>query len=345
MKIMVVSFTPKGARLSREMADHLNEAGHCVKAYSKYGGFGLLPLEKGLKAFTEEAFLSSQALIFIGAAGIAVRAIAPCLNSKATDPAVIVVDEIGEHVIPILSGHLGGANGLARRIAEDLGGKAVITTATDLNGVFAVDLWAKEQGLHIMNIEHIKHVSAALLHGQSIGFCCEYPVQGELPDFLTAGPAETGICILGSGHPRADRSPFKKTLFLRPRQYVAGIGCRKGIDADLLERVFLGTLQAVNLSPELVQGVATIDLKKEEAAILRLCDKYGYCLKIFSKEELMAAEGRFSSSEFVRAITGADNVCERAALLASDQGKLVLGKTAGSGVTAALAAKTWRCVF
>lgn len=345
MKITMVSFTRKGALLSRTLADKLTEAGHGVSAYSKYGGDGLLPLEKDLREFTKEAFLASQALVFIGAAGIAVRAIAPFLNSKASDPAVIVINETGEYVIPILSGHLGGANSLALQTADFLGGRAVITTATDINDVFSVDVWAKGHDLHIMNLENIKHVSAALLNGQTIGFCSEHPMDGELPDFMTDGPAETGICIVGPEHQRSDKPPYKQTLFLQPKCYVAGIGCRKGIAPALLEDVFLGTLQAMDLSPELVQGVATIDLKKEEAAILRLCDTYGYRLKIYSKEELMAAEGSFSSSEFVRTITGADNVCERAALLASDQGKLVLGKTAKAGVTVAIAVKTWRCGF
>jgi len=345
MKITMVSFTRKGALLSRELADDLTEAGHAVRAYSNYGGYGLLPLEKGLKEFTRDAFSSSQALVFIGAAGIAVRAIAPWLDSKATDPAVIVIHETGAYVIPILSGHLGGANSLAEGIADFLGGKAVITTATDINGMFAVDLWAKERDLHILNIENIKHVSAALLNGQPVGFRCEYPLDGEIPDFLTADPAETGICIWGAEHPGAERPPYEKTLVLQPKQYVAGIGCRKGIDGGLLERVYLESLQAIGISPELVRYVATIDLKKKEDAILRLCDRYGYRLITYSKDELMAAEGPFSSSEFVRAVTGADNVCERAARLASDHGRLILGKTAGSGVTVAVAVKTWRCGF
>jgi cobalt-precorrin 5A hydrolase len=345
MKITMVSFTRKGALLSRELADDLKEDGHCIGAYSKYGGYGLLPLEKDLKEFTKEAFAGSQALVFIGAAGIAVRAIAPYLNSKASDPAVIVIQEDGEFVIPILSGHIGGANALAERIAGFLGGRAVITTATDVNGVFAADLWAKENDLHIMNIESIKHISAALLNSQSVGFRCEYPVDGEMPGFFTKGEAVSGIYILGPENRQTEKPPFENTLFLRPKQYTVGIGCRKGIPADLLEEVFLGILNAMDISPSLVQSVATIDLKKEEEAILRLCEKFGYKLKIYSKEELMAAEGRFSSSEFVRTITGTDNVCERAALLASDQGKLALGKTAGSGVTVAIAVKTWRCGF
>lgn len=345
MRITLISFTRKGAYLTERLVKYLQAEGNSVQAHSKYEGKGLFRLEDSLKDITAKAFLNSSAIIFVGAAGIAVRAIAPFLNSKASDPAVIVINETGEDVIPILSGHLGGANKLAESIAVFLGGRAVITTATDLNNVFAVDIWANKKGLHILNPENIKHVSAALLNGQKTGFKSDFPQDGELPEYFTNHTADTGIMILGPQNQGMDEPPFSKTLFLRPRQYVVGIGCRKGIAPEVLEEVFIEALQARNISQDLVFCIATIDLKKDEEAIIRLCNKFGCVLKLFTKEELMKAQGSFASSEFVRTVTGADNVCERAAFLASDQGTPVMGKTAKSGVTVAIAVKAWRCTF
>ena len=119
--------------------------------------------------------------LFIGAIGIALRAIAPYIKTKTKDPAVVVVDELGQFSIPILSGHIGGANELALQIAEDLGSIPVITTATDINKVFAVDTWAKSQGLQILNPQCIKLVSSKLLKGESVHVKSDYPIQGNLP--------------------------------------------------------------------------------------------------------------------------------------------------------------------
>jgi cobalt-precorrin 5A hydrolase len=345
MRITLVSFTKNGACICKRLTDFLRKMGHTAIGYAKYGGDALLPLEESIRNFTGKSFGNSHAIVFVGAAGIAVRAIAPFLKSKARDPAVIVINETGEYVIPILSGHLGGANRLSEIMAGFLGGKAVITTATDINGVFPVDVWAKENALYIENIGSIKHVSAALLNKEKIGFRCDFPVDGELPGFFTYETANSGICIINLDSIFMDKPPFRNTLFLRPKQYVAGIGCRKGIAAEHLEEVFLEALQKKNIPWNLVCSIATIDIKKEEEAIIKLCEKYGYEFEAYTKDELLQAKGNFSSSEFVRSITGVDNVCERAALLASNHGVSVLEKTSNSGVTVSIAVKIWRCSF
>jgi cobalt-precorrin 5A hydrolase len=345
MRITLISFTQKSSLLCKRLVDYLKEEGHSIVAYSKYGGGELPQMEDNLSALTGKAFEDSNSIIFIGAAGIAVRAIAPFLKNKASDPAVIVINETGEYVIPILSGHLGGANSLAHKLASFLGGRAIITTATDINGVFSVDVWTKENGLHILNIENIKHISAALLNGQKIGFRCDFPVEGELPEFFTKDTTDYGIYIYDHKKQNADKQPFKNTLFLCPKLFAVGVGCRKGIPEEILEEVFLETLAAENIPKNLVYCVATIDIKKEEEAIIRLCDKFRYCLKLYTNKELMEAKGSFSSSGFVRAVTGVDNVCERAAILASNHGKLIMGKRARDGVTVAIAERAWRCSF
>lgn len=134
-----------------------------------------------LAEWTSAQFVHSDALIFVGAVGIAVRAIAPHCRSKTTDPAVVVVDECGRFAVPILSGHLGGANDLARAIAAVCGAVPVITTATDAHGIFAVDEWAKHQNCMVLEPERIKLVSGKLLAGQPIYYRADFPVTGTVP--------------------------------------------------------------------------------------------------------------------------------------------------------------------
>jgi cobalt-precorrin 5A hydrolase len=344
MKITLIAFTKKGADICYKLTTCLSNEGHDTEGFSKYNCHDLNLLETNIYDFTEKVFKKDHAIVYIGAVGIAVRAIAPFVISKAKDPAVIVVDEAGEYVIPILSGHIGGANELAFKIAELINGRPVITTATDINNVFSVDVWAKKNDLYIENIENIKHISAALLDEQRVGFCSDFPVEGEIPNFLKWEKADTGIYIYNSLE-RKEHHHCTKMLLLTPKRFVVGIGCRKGIEEDIFEEVFFKILSGQNILPCLVKCIATIDIKKEEKAIISLCEKYGYRLKTYSRDELLSANGNFTSSEFVRSITGVENVCERAAFLASDKGELILRKTINNGITIAAAARSWRCRF
>ena len=185
-----------------------------------------------LAEWTSAQFVHSDALIFVGAAGIAVRAIAPHCKCKATDPAVVVVDECGRFAVPILSGHLGGANDLARAIAAVCGAVPVITTATDAHGIFAVDEWAKHQNCMVLEPERIKLVSGKLLAGQPVYYWA---------DFLITGTAPAGLCP-AEAPKKADFAltlcPTGQALHLVPRIGVLGIGCKRGTSADTLEAAF-----------------------------------------------------------------------------------------------------------
>ncbi len=309
-------------------------------------------MEGSLSQLVEKVFHNSEALIFIGAVGIAVRLIAPFIRAKDKDPAVIVIDEKGSYVIPILSGHLGGANQIAYELADVLKGQAVITTATDVNRVFSVDVWAKEQELHIHNMEAIKYISAALLKGEKIGFVCDYEIDGELPEFITATHTATGTTGLNIGTKAGiyisediANNLFEHTLQLTPKNYVLGIGCRRNVEVEILEKTVLNYMGALNLSPDLFSTVATIDIKEKEPAILAFCNKFRLSLSIYSSAALNKAAGEFTASDFVKNTVGVDNVCERAAFLASKEGEIVLRKTFSQGVTVAIAKKKWRCRF
>lgn len=191
MKLAILSFTATGKQLGERLCRLLTAQGHQVAASSTKAG-------ADLHSWTAAWFTDADGLIYIGAAAIAVRAIAPHLKSKTTDPAVLCVDELGRFVIPLLSGHIGGANSLARQIGALLGATAVITTATDLHGLFAVDTWAKSQGLALRNAEAIKRVSGKLLDGETIRVFSEFPVAGALPaGLLLVGEEEPCDLYLG----------------------------------------------------------------------------------------------------------------------------------------------------
>jgi Cobalamin biosynthesis protein CbiG len=290
--------------------------------------------------YIRDNFDSSDALIFVGAAGIAVRLAAPYIKSKAEDPAVIVIDELGENVIPILSGHLGGANRLAKMIAERIGGNAVVTTATDINHKFAIDEWTAENGCLITDMSIIKEVSSAILKGEPVGLDPgDFEVSGKLPEGLTYSDARIGICVGLSG--RRDR--YEVTLNAVPRIVDIGVGCRKGTGSDEFEKFILEMLDKHNIDICSVSAIATIDIKKEEKCLADFCRKYRIPEKFFSADDLCRVEGDFESSDFVRKTTGVGNVCERSA--AAGGGRMIIRRTAGKGMTAAAAANKWKVVF
>ena len=286
-----------------------------------------------LDAWTRDCFAHCEALIFIGAAGIAVRAVAPYVQSKLSDPAVVCVDEKAQWVIPLLSGHLGGANTLARKIAALTGGEAVITTATDLNGAFAVDLWAKKQGLILLQPSRIRIVSSDILRGDTIRIAGCFP-EGTPPDQVETEDSENEADVLISY-----RESGTDALQLVPRVLTLGIGCRRGVRADLLEDLFCQFCRERGILPQAVEQAASIDRKMEEEGLLTFCANRGFPLHFFSAGELLSAEGDYSASDFVERTVGVDNVCERAAVLATG-GILTERKFACEGVTFALAERT-----
>ena len=335
MIIRLVSYSARGCGTAGKIAEGLRSREHDCRCFAP-AAYCRNPdtetLEQAATQWAEDGFREAGALVFCCAAGIAVRAIAPCIESKQKDPAVVVVDEWGKFAIPILSGHLGGANELALMIAEDISAIPVVTTATDLNHVFAVDVFAKKNHLRIEDMQLAKEVSAALLAGKSVGFRSDLPCHGELPRGLTEKDAELGICITAD----PGKVPYEKTLRLLPMRYAAGLGCRRGKSAEELEAFLLRQLADCGVGIHELRCVASIDLKEDEAGLVSLCKKFGLPFVTYSAEQLNAVPGDFSGSEFVKKTIGVDSVCERSAALASGGG-LVKRKTAADGMTFALA--------
>lgn len=334
----IVSFTGRGAALAERVRRCLKDM--LSECYDRADDKSLR--KTALSRFAQQAMVDCDLLIFIGAAGIAVRAVAPYLAGKAFDPAVLVLDENGRFVISLLSGHLGGANEYTGRLADALGAEAVITTATDGRGVFAVDTWAKSQNLIVRETARIREVSAALLRGERVGFRCAGRVEGRIPPGLeTRGDFPVGVSV---GVDTA-AEPFACTLHLIPRAVRLGIGCRRGTSADAIDAAASAALRQAGLPFEALRGAATIDRKADEPGLAAFCAASGLPLQIFTASELAAVPGEFTPSAFVRETVGVENVCERAAVASAGNGRLLLRKTALNGVTVALAAEEWRICF
>lgn len=336
MTIWLISYTARGRALGARVADILRAGGHGCRTFAlpKFCGAGDEPLTLSAGDWAGEGFRQADALVFVCASGIAVRAIAPHVKDKRTDPAVLVVDERGTFVIPLLSGHLGGANALADRLAAKIGATPVLTTATDVNGLFAVDVFAQTNDLYIEDMVALaKAVSAALLAGQPVGFRSDLPVTGDLPRGLTAGDADLGIQVSAGRE-----APFPRTLRLIPRRYAVGLGCRRGKGEEELFAFLRENLDRCGVGLRELRALASIDLKKDEPGLVALAQKLGLPLLTYSAEALQEVSGDFTPSAFVQEVTGVDSVCERAAVLSSG-GQLIVRKIARDGMTFALAQK------
>lgn len=369
-KLAVLSFTDRGQRLAERLADAM----HGTASRSSH--------TLSVSEWTKQQFQTADAILFVGACGIAVRAIAPFLVSKVSDPAVVVVDERAHFAIPILSGHLGGANDLAREVSRVCGAQPVITTATDINGVFAVDEWARHQHCRIQNPGCIRYVSSALLNQDTVPVVSCLPVMGEVPEGIryvpdlsdgmnemmehadSNAPEEKGsltekkdrqkkqtLWEVMEGYPAGILVDFKTTgetlkftgqltkkhiIWLVPQILVLGIGCRKGTSAKQLEKGLHRFLVKNGICRAAITAAASIDIKKKEPGLQQFCRKNEWALETYPAAVLQKAHGHFTPSDFVRSVTGVDNVCERSAAVCSG-GPLLVKKQIEEGVTFALA--------
>lgn len=335
MKIAVFAYSRRGCQTAMQILRILPLEEIAAFAPEKYCDDGFSPIRKEQYS---ELFQQCDALIFVGACGIAVRQIAPYVRSKLTDPAVVCVDELAQFVIPLLSGHIGGANALALTLAHSLGATPVVTTATDINHKFSVDAWAARNHCVLDDMGKAKAVSAAILE-RDIPILCDLPVAGSYPaGTIPAASGQLGIYI---GWER--KEPFETTLHVIPQLLHLGIGCRKGTSQEAIEEAVSSVLSVNQIHPKAIKCAASIDLKASEPGLLAFCEKHRLPISFYSAQELLTLEGEFSQSGFVQQIAGVDCVCERAAKMGAD--KLIVKKTASNGVTVAIAAEKYEVCF
>ncbi len=339
--IYIVAFSTKGCSTALRIAEGLEKE---CRIFSKTTGdtTGTEKIILPLTSWTGVAFKEAESIVFVGATGIAIRAIAPHLKSKMKDPAIVCVDELGRYSISLLSGHIGGANVLTGLIASAIGAEPIITTATDINKKFSVDSFATSRNMAIGSMALAKDVSAAVLEGTFVGLRSDHPINGNVPKELTeSDEGELGIYITSSSV-----EPFKKTLRLFPKNYVLGIGCRKDTKKADIDKLVRFVLDLSDVSIKSIRLITSIDLKKEEEGLLGFADDNGIPTTFFSSEELNALPDiGYSRSDFVIKITGVDCVSERSAMAASMDGELIVKKISGNGVTVALVEEPFEVCF
>lgn len=327
MKVAVLALTIGGRKLAARLAADLE---NCEMG----------EVRGGIVATIKRLWSLYDGLICIMASGIVVRAIAPLCLDKKVDPCVLVLDEKGQFVISLLAGHLGGGNSLACRVAAMTGGAAVITTASDVTGHTALDLWIRANNLQLKNPQRLTGVSAKLVNEGQVSFFTSLPC-GRLPvDFkVVAEPALADIILSCSSH---NLGRYPEALLLCPCNLYLGLGCNRGTTAADFERAITELCGQYRLERSAIAGLASIDLKADEAGLLQFAATNKLPIRFFNKDELNRVAG-VSSSAVVMAATGAIGVAEPAAILAASTdtsvGQLIVRKVKWKDVTAAVAVK------
>ena len=359
-KTAIWAFTPGGAWLAQKIASLLpgsvlffsERLTECKLQFASLLDANVVRFAR-LKDAVADNFWEYPAHIFIMSTGITVRMIAPLIEHKTHDPAVLAADEKGLHIISLLSGHLGGANALTLKIAKLIRADPVITTATDIQGVPAIDLLAKEKNLIIENSDAIKYVSMALLTGKPVTIHDPYRIlhhdlkavvnikhptsnvqhrisNVEYPIFNIEQPS--GVFVDDICQPLP-----KKILVLRPASLVAGIGCNRNTSVDEIRMQLEDVLARFNLSQMSLKCLASIDLKADEKGLLTLAEELNLPLKFYNREELNSVKTIENPSAVVEKYVGVKGVCEAAAILGANQGQLIAPKQKTPNVTVAIA--------
>ena len=332
MKIAVFAYSPRGCETAKCVKFCFSDPDITLYAPERLDAPGFLPI--GEPDFYGEQFRTMDALIFVGACGIAVRHVAPYIQDRKTDPAVLVVDELGKFVIPLLSGRISGANDLALSLANALGAMPVVTASKDVTGTFSVDAWAAKNRCSINNMQLAKNVSD-MIENKDIPVFSEFPVVSPYPGGLfRSGEGKLGIYISCS-----TSAPFGKTLQLIPKILQIGIDCPAGTPASDISDAVDRLLEANSLDERAICGVGVIDSLRNEPGILKFCEERHYPAAFCSSAELAAVEGDFSGPES----DTLNNISERAAMVGAE--KLVVHETTVNGITVAIAQKYMEVKF
>jgi cobalt-precorrin 5A hydrolase len=351
--IAVIALTTKGVETAAKITAALEKLEIKTSLYSPEQCVQdwVIPLDMRLGEFVRDIFGKVDAIIAVMAAGIIVRAIAPCLKSKLTDPAVVCVDVSGSFAISLLSGHYGGANELTRIVAREIGATPVITTASDVLGKTSVDDVARLLNFKIQNPDSLVPVNSALVNDKRVTLVLVGNIQ--VPETIVGYEVkrvtswEQGVALLEefdagaiiAEKPMSTRSS-KPVTILTPKKIVVGVGARKNASENQIIAAVDSALARVNLPVERVSRLATVDIKKDSLSMVSAAEKLGLPIDFFSVEALRSVKnaGLSPDSKLVQEKIGVGGVCERAALIkAGKNAKLILKKTKMNGVTVAIA--------
>jgi len=285
-----------------------------------------------IKDFSKVLMEAYPVIIYVMAMGIVVRSIAPYLRHKSVDSAVLCLSVDGQYIIPVLSGHLGGANQVAHQIADLLEAEPVITTASDILGRMAVDMFAKKHHLVIDSYEQAKKMTAMLIDEELVEIIGEIQLE-EVSVRKEISPKAKGIILLSY---KTDKSIMLPYVQLIPKHLVLGIGVRRGIALEQIEATVKEICETNYLSYKGIGEMASINLKADEVGLLELAKKWHIPFTLYTAKELATVVEQFDQSDFVRKITGVGAVSMPAGCLASKKGKCLVEKVAKQGVTVSI---------
>lgn len=346
---------PLAARIAASLGD---AELHVSERLAAEAPAGALPFPLPMREALARSFHQRRAHVFVMAIGAVVRMIAPLLRGKGTDPAVVCLDEAGRFAVPILSGHLGGANALARRIAAALGAQAVVTTASDVQGTLAVDLLGADLGWRFEDPRgNATRAAAAMVNGEPVAIVLgdgapeRWPEAWALPPHATlcdaldepACAAAEAVLVVTDRAVPCDEPALSRAVLYRPRSLVLGIGCDRATPAELVARGVEAVLAEHSLAVASVREIASVDLKADEPALQALAARLGCPFRTFGAAELDATPGILNPSERVARHVGTRGVAEPAALRAAGAARLLVPKRvytepgAGRSMTLAVA--------
>lgn len=332
MKVAIVSVSDKGKKLAVTIKEKMDNDSTIIRADV---------FHKNVKKCLKIAFYEYDAIIAVMASGILIRSIAPYIESKTSDPAVLNIDDNGNFVISTLSGHLGGANSLTNKIAALIGATPVITTSSDINNRLGIDVLARDLYMSIDRPKEILFFNKAIIEGHEITLTSKSKKE-YLIEYLKNNTLEIDVCFNYSEDLDEDEirvSLDNHELTLKERKMVVGIGCRRGKECEKIYEGLKKSFSDLNIDKSRVNQFASAEIKKDEKGILELSEKLNVPVNFVELEKLKLFDSNdVQKSEFVKSKFGIYGVCEPSALImAGFDSKLIYKKTSFDGVTIAVA--------
>lgn len=334
MSMSIFSVTKGGYELSKQLNDIYPNAQ--LYASKKFGLSPHTLMDGNFKVCVEEAFQKDKAIVFVMASGIVVRTIAPLLKSKVEDPAVIVIDEKGNNVISLLSGHIGGGNALTHEIAKAINGNAVITTSSDVQNKIAVDVLAIRNNMVIDSMKDATEFASCVVNDKSLVLKTNGQVMLDLDKQWVVNPAQLSsddnILYIGN---RVSNDP--RTLWLIPRNIIIGVGCRRDTEKARLLEAIASSLNSLSLDIRSVKKLSTVDVKAAEVGLIEAAAELNLSLDIIDRKAIKGIQHEFEGSDFVEKTIGVRAVSEPVAKLSSNKsGHFLMKKTSYGGITIAI---------
>ena len=360
-KTAIIALTRNGARMARTLAGSLDRD-HTLfidRRFRKDDDSGEA-FDLPLRPVVKRAFAEYSSLVLFLSAGASIRLLAPLLESKQVDPAVVCVDDAGSFCVSLISGHVGGADQLAQEVAVCLGARAVVTSASHASGTLAVDLLGREFGWRLKaDSTTITRASAAVINGQPIGIWQGAGEFGWWPDGtplpeniaiyatledLAASACAIALIISDTTGDLETLLADKITVVYRPRSLVIGMGCRRGVPVEELESLLAEALRKNGLSAECLTEIATAEIKRGEPGLEQLAERHGVPLSFLQADELNGVfetnPGAITSkSERAHGLVGVWGVAEPAALLTAGASELLVTREKTTRATIAIARK------